>query len=93
MPWGRLYPEKFCSTACAAFRRRPAGQPYRSFGGLLDHLAALTRNQVRLPGTSTEIRCSPGSFPPRAAPRLRADQRGTPIPLTPDLTGQHAQSR
>ena len=83
MPWGRLYPEKFCSTACAAFRRRPAGQPYRSFGGLLDHLATLTRNQVRLPGTSTEIPCSPGSFPPRAAPRLRADQRGTPIPLTP----------
>ena len=78
MQWGRLYPEKFCPTACAAFRRRPAGQPYRSFGGLLDHLATLTRNQVRLPGTSTEIPClpgtsteipcSPGSFPPRAAP-------------------------
>ena len=45
---------------------RLIGQPYRSFGGLLDYLATLTRNQVRLPGT--EIPCSPGSFPPRAAP-------------------------
>ena len=47
---------------------RLIGQPYRSFGGLLDYLATLTRNQVRLPGTSTEIPCSPGSFPPPAAP-------------------------
>ena len=65
---GPLVPGKFCSTACAAFRRRPAGQPYRSFGGLLDHLATLTRNRVRLPWTSAKIPCSPGSFPPRAAP-------------------------
>ena len=29
--------------------------PYRSFRGMLDHLATLTRNQIRYPGTDTEI--------------------------------------
>ena len=33
----------------------PAGQPYRSFGGLLEHLATLTRNQVRFPGARAEV--------------------------------------
>jgi len=29
-----------------------AGRPSRSFRGLLDHLATLTRNEVRFPGTT-----------------------------------------
>jgi hypothetical protein len=33
----------------------PAGRPYPSFRGLLGHLAALTRNQVRIVGTQTAI--------------------------------------
>ncbi len=32
-----------------------AGQPYRGFGGLPDHLATLTRNQVRFAGASAEV--------------------------------------
>jgi hypothetical protein len=33
----------------------PAGQPYHSFRGLLEHLATLTRNQVRYAGTRVTI--------------------------------------
>jgi hypothetical protein len=33
--------------AKAAYQHDPSGQPYRSFRGLLDHLATLTRNQPR----------------------------------------------
>jgi Transposase DDE domain len=32
-----------------------SGNAYRSFRGMLDHLATLTRNQIRYPGTDTEI--------------------------------------
>ena len=32
-----------------------SGNPYRSFRGILDHLATLTRNQIRYAGTHTEI--------------------------------------
>jgi hypothetical protein len=32
-----------------------SGNPYRSFGDLLDHLATLTRNQVRFAGTTTAV--------------------------------------
>ena len=38
------------STKCDA-----AGNPLRGFRGLLDHLATLTRNQIRYAGTDTEI--------------------------------------
>jgi hypothetical protein len=31
------------------------GHPYRSFTGLLDHLATLTRNQVRFPGSQATV--------------------------------------
>src|SRR5689334_4749796 len=34
--------------AKASAQHDPAGRPYRSFRGLLEHLATLTRNQVRL---------------------------------------------
>ena len=37
--------------AKASGQHDPAGQPYRSFRALLDHLATLTRNQVRFAGT------------------------------------------
>lgn len=65
--------------AKASFQRDEFGHPYRSFGGLLEHLATLTRNQVRFTATTTEI--------PMLA-QATADQRdafnliGTPIPLT-----------
>ena len=42
----------------------PAGQPYLSFRGLLEHLATLTRNQVRFAGTQRH-----------GADAHRADQR------------------
>ena len=41
--------------AKASCQRDPAGRPYRSFRGLLAHLATLTRNQVRFAGTSTTV--------------------------------------
>jgi hypothetical protein len=37
----------------AARHRDHNDQPVRSFRGLLDHLATLTRNQIKLPGTPT----------------------------------------
>jgi hypothetical protein len=41
--------------AKAARKHDPAGNPLRSFRGLLDHLGTLTRNQVRFPGADTEV--------------------------------------
>ena len=41
--------------AKASYQHDPAGQPYRSFRGLLEHLATLTRNQVRYTGTQVTI--------------------------------------
>ena len=41
--------------AKASCQHDPAGQPYRSFRGLLDHLATLTRNQVRFAGTRATV--------------------------------------
>jgi len=63
----------------ASTQRDPAGNPLRSFRGLLDHLATLTRNQIRFTTTGTEI--------PMLA-EATADQRraftliGASIPLT-----------
>ncbi|HEY3259999.1 MAG TPA: IS1634 family transposase, partial [Pseudonocardiaceae bacterium] len=39
----------------ASFQRDQLGNPYRSFRGLLEHLATLTRNQIRFPGTDTTV--------------------------------------
>src|SRR5277367_5571434 len=39
----------------ASTQHDAAGNPLRSFGGLLAHLATLTRNQIRFIGTDTEI--------------------------------------
>ena len=41
--------------AKASGQHDPAGQPYRSFRGLLEHLATLTRNQVRFAGTRVTV--------------------------------------
>src|SRR6266581_3868179 len=41
--------------AKASYQYDPAGQPYHSFRGLLEHLATLTRNQVRYTGTQVTI--------------------------------------
>ena len=41
--------------AKASCQHDPAGQPYRSFRGLLEHLATLTRNQVRYTATQVTI--------------------------------------
>jgi hypothetical protein len=54
------------------------GRPYRSFRGLLDHLATLTRNQVRFTGTSQAI---PMLAEPTSTQREAFDLIGAPIPL------------
>jgi len=56
----------------------PAGQPYHSFRGLLEHLATLTRNQVRFAGTRTTV---PMLTEPTSAQREAFRLIGVPIPL------------
>jgi hypothetical protein len=41
--------------AKASRQHHENGHPYRSFTGLLDHLATLTRNQVRFPGAHATV--------------------------------------
>jgi hypothetical protein len=55
------------------------GRPYRSFRGLLDHLATLTRNQVRFAGAPAAI---PVLTEPTTEQRQAFDLIGAPIPLT-----------
>jgi len=57
----------------------PAGQPYRGFRGLLEHLATLTRNQVRFTGTRAEV---PMLAEPTSAQREAFRLLGAPVPLT-----------
>jgi hypothetical protein len=65
--------------AKASYQHDPAGQPYRSFRSLLDHLATLTRNQVRFTGTRATV---PMLAEPTGAQRQAFDLIGAPIPLT-----------
>jgi hypothetical protein len=65
--------------AKASRQRDPAGQPYRSFRGLLAHLATLTRNQVCFAGTQVTVAML---AEPTSAQREAFDLIGTPIPLT-----------
>jgi hypothetical protein len=65
--------------AKASGQRNPAGRPYRSFRGLLDHLATLTRNQVQFAGTRVTV---PVLAEPTSTQREAFDLIGTPIPLT-----------
>jgi Transposase DDE domain len=65
--------------AKASHQHDAAGRPYHSFRGLLEHLATLTRNQVRFAGTNaiTDMLTEPTS-----AQREAFDLIGVPIPLT-----------
>jgi len=65
--------------AKASHQHDPAGQPYRSFRALLDHLATLTRNQVRFAGTRATV---PMLTEPTSTQRQAFDLLGAPIPLT-----------
>ena len=65
--------------AKASGQHDPAGQPYRSFRGLLEHLATLTRNQVRYTGTQVTIAML---AEPTSTQRQAFELIGTPIPLT-----------
>jgi hypothetical protein len=65
--------------AKAATKRNPAGNPLRSFRGLLDHLATLTRNQIRYHHTHIEI---PMLADPTPDQRRAFQLLNTPIPLT-----------
>jgi hypothetical protein len=68
---------------CSAYAQAKAscqhdslGRPYRSFRGLLEHLATLTRNQVRFAGTSTTV---PMLAELTSAQREAFDLIGTPV--------------
>jgi hypothetical protein len=65
--------------AKASCQHDPAGQPYRSFRGLLEHLATMTRNQVRYTGTDVTIAML---AEPTSAQRQAFELIGAPIPLT-----------
>lgn len=65
--------------AKAARKHDPDGNPLRSFRGLLDHLATLTRNQIRYHHTNTDI---PMLADPTPDQRRAFDLLDSPIPLT-----------
>ena len=65
--------------AKASAQHDPAGQPYRSFRGLLEHLATLTRNQVRYTGTQVTIAML---TEPTSIQRQAFELLGTPVPLS-----------
>jgi hypothetical protein len=65
--------------AKASYQHDQAGQPYRSFRGLLEHLATLTRNQVRYTGAQVTIAML---AEPTSAQRQAFELIGAPIPLT-----------
>jgi hypothetical protein len=65
--------------AKASYQYDQAGRPYYSFCGLLEHLATLTRNQVRFAGTQATI---PMLAEPTSAQREAFDLIGVPVPLT-----------
>jgi hypothetical protein len=65
--------------AKASCQHDSAGHPYRSFRGLIEHLATLTRNQVRFAGTTATV---PMLAEPTAGQRQAFDLIGVPVPLT-----------
>ena len=65
--------------AKASGQHDPAGQPCRSFRGLLEHLATLTRNQVRYTGTQVTV---PMLTEPASVQREAFSLLGAAIPLT-----------
>ena len=71
--------------AKASTHHHPDGNPLRSFRGLLDHLATLTRNQIRYHGTNTDCPCSPTPPPNNAAPSTSS----TPPSHSPPRSQNH----
>jgi len=65
--------------AKASYQHDAAGRPYRSFRGLIEHLATLPRNQVRFTGTQVTV---PMLTEPTSAQREAFTLIGVPIPLT-----------
>jgi len=65
--------------AKASYQYDQAGQPYHSFRGLLEHLATLTRNQVRYTGTQVTIAML---TEPTSIQRQAFQLLGAAIPLT-----------
>jgi len=63
----------------ASRQRDPHGNPYRSIRGLLEHLATLTRNQIRITGTDTDLPMLAEATPDQRAAFELID---APIPLT-----------
>jgi len=64
--------------AKAARQHDENGRPYRSFRGLLAHLATLTRNQVRFAGTPAAV---PVLSEPTSEQRQAFGLIGVPVPL------------
>jgi hypothetical protein len=69
------------ATRKASRRHDEHGQPLRSFRGLLDHLATLTRNDIRY-GTSDQAPVVPTLTLPTATQRRAFELLNQPIPLT-----------
>jgi hypothetical protein len=65
--------------AKASCQHDPAGRAYRSFRGLLEHLATLTRNQVRFADARTTV---PMLAEPTSVQREAFELIGAAIPLT-----------
>jgi hypothetical protein len=65
--------------AKASYQHDPAGRPYHSFRGLLEHLATLPRNEVRFAGATTTVLML---TEPTSTQREAFDLIGVPIPLT-----------
>ena len=65
--------------AKASAQHDETGRPYRSFRGLLEHLATLTRNQVHVTGAIAGV---PMLTEPTSAQREAFDLIGAPVPLT-----------
>ena len=65
--------------AKASCQHDPAGRPYHSFRGLIEHLATLTRNQVRYTGTDVTIAML---AEPTSTQRQAFELIGASIPLT-----------
>jgi hypothetical protein len=65
--------------AKASRQRDEHGRRYYSFHGLLDHLATMTRNDVRFAGAAATV---PMLAEPTSAQREAFDLIGVPIPLT-----------
>ena len=64
--------------AKASAQHDAAGRPYRSFRGLLGHLATLTRNQVRFAGARATV---PVLADPTSVQREAFELIGAPIPI------------